>query len=51
MSSEIFLESITPTRIAFINAMILVTLVGGFIAIVSTNKKYRYLFDYIERFF
>ena len=51
MGAEIFLESITPTRVAFINALILVTLISGFMIIVSRNKKYRYLFDYIERFF
>ncbi len=46
-----FLEGFIPTQIAFVNTMIFVSLICGFIIIVSTNKKYRYLFDYLERFF
>lgn len=52
MGAEVsLLEGFIPTQVAFTNALILAALVGGFIAIVSTNKKYRYLFDYLERFF
>jgi len=46
-----FLESFIPTQVAFVNTLIFVTLICGFIVIVSTNKRYRYLFDYLERFF
>lgn len=52
MSSEIsFLEEFIPSQDAFINVLILVTLFIGFIIIVTLSKKYRYLFDYLERFF
>ena len=52
MSSEIsFLEEFIPTQVAFVNTLIFMTLICGFIVIVSTNKKYKYLFNYLERFF
>ena len=52
MNAEIsFLESFVPTQDAFINTLILITLFIGFILIVTLNKKYKYLFDYLEKFF
>ncbi len=52
MGAEIsFLEGFIPSQLAFINTLIFVSLICGFIVIVTTNKKHRYLFDYIERFF
>jgi len=52
MGAEIlFLEEFIPTQLAFVNTMIFVTLICGFIIIVSTSKRYRYLFNYLERFF
>ncbi len=52
MGSEILLlESFIPSQEAFINAMIFMILLIGFIKIVTLNKKYRYMFDYLEQFF
>jgi|GEM_PF-6941642 len=52
MYAEIsFLEKLIPTQTVFINALILTVLLVGFILIVTLNPKYRYLFDYLERFF
>ena len=52
MYSDIsFLEGFIPSQDAFINVLILIILFIGFIIIVTLSKKYRYLFDYLERFF
>ena len=50
MGTEIsFLEGFIPSQLAFMNTIIFMSLICGFIVIVTTNKKYRYLFDYIEK--
>lgn len=46
-----FLESFVPSHDEFINALLCIVLYIGFIKIVALSKKYRYLFDYLERFF
>lgn len=52
MGAEIsFLEGFIPSQLAFMNTMLFMSLICGFIIIVTLNKKYRYLFYYIERFF
>ncbi|RLA78421.1 MAG: hypothetical protein DRG78_15185 [Epsilonproteobacteria bacterium] len=45
------LASLIPTQDMAINALLLAILIVGFFTIVVFSKKYKYLFDYIERFF
>jgi len=52
MFSEIsFLESIFPNQDSFMEFITFIILILGFFRIVVLSKKYRYLFDYLERFF